>query len=109
MDTKEKMAHARDVVTEFNPDFVKLTDEVVFGKIWSRTGLSSRDRSLITIASLIAMYRPEELQFHFKKALENGVTKDELKEVLTHLAFYAGWPAVVSATLIAVDVCKEAG
>jgi len=69
----------------------------LFGDIWERTGLSKRDRSLITVATLVALYRPEQLPGHLRRALDNGLTRDELAEAITHLAFYAGWPSAMSA------------
>lgn len=75
----------------------ELTDKVLFGDIWERPELSKRDRSVITVAALVAMYRLEQLPFHLDRALENGVTKDELIEIITHLAFYSGWPTAASA------------
>jgi len=75
----------------------ELTDEILFGDIWERTELSKRDRSLVTVAALVAMYRLEQLPFHLDRALENGVTKEELVEIITHLAFYSGWPTAASA------------
>jgi 4-carboxymuconolactone decarboxylase len=75
--------------------------------VWERPGLSPRDRSLITVATLVALYRTNELPFHLKKALENGVTKDELSELITHLAFYSGWPTAASAVAIARKVFAE--
>jgi 4-carboxymuconolactone decarboxylase len=85
------------------------TDRVLFGDVWKRPGLSQRDRSLITVATLIALYRSNELPFHLKKALENGITQDELMEVITHLAFYSGWPTAHTAVLAAKQVFAEAG
>ena len=85
------------------------TKNVLFGDVWLRPGLSPRDRSLITVATLIALYRTNELPFHIKRALENGVTREELAEVITHLAFYAGWPPAYTATTIARRVFEEAG
>jgi 4-carboxymuconolactone decarboxylase len=79
------------------PKLAALTDDIVFGDIWERKGLSKRDRSLITVATLIALNRTEQLSFHLNFALENGVTQEELVELITHLAFYAGWPTAVSA------------
>ena len=81
----------------------------MFGDVWERPGLSPRDRSLITVAALIALYRTNELPFHLRKALENGVSRDELIEVITHLAFYSGWPAANSAVTIAKRVFEEVG
>ncbi|MFH1954552.1 MAG: carboxymuconolactone decarboxylase family protein, partial [Pseudomonadota bacterium] len=83
---------------------VELTDDVLFGDIWERPGLSKRDRSLITVATLVALYRTNELPFHLGRALENGITKDELIELITHLAFYAGWPSSMTAIMIAKDI-----
>src|SRR5947209_8476709 len=87
----------RSPYADIAPALGDYTDRVLFGEVWKRPGLSPRDRSLVTVASLISLYRTNELPFHLAKALENGVTKDELVEVITHLAFYAGWPNVFSA------------
>ena len=98
---------ARDALRAFAPKLVDLTDNVLFGDVWERPGLSKRDRSLITLAALIATYRPEQLQTHLKRAIDNGVTKEEISEVITHLAFYAGWPSAMSAAQLAYDVLIE--
>lgn len=79
------------------PRLVELTDEVLFGDVWKRAELSPRDRSLVTVTTLAALYRTEQLDFHLRLALENGLTEEELGEALTHLAFYAGWPAAMTA------------
>jgi 4-carboxymuconolactone decarboxylase len=79
------------------PRLTEITDTVLFDDVWRRPGLSPRDRSLITVASLVTAYRQNELPFHLKKALENSVTRDELVEAVTHLAFYAGWPTASTA------------
>lgn len=79
------------------PKLAEVTDHVLFGDIWERPGLSKRDRSLITVAALVSLYRLEQLPFHLAKARENGLTHEELAEAVTHLAFYAGWPAAASA------------
>ncbi len=89
------------------PALGEYTDKVLFGDVWKRPGLSPRDRSLITMATLVALYRTNELPFHLKKALENGVTKDELIELITHLAFYSGRPTANSAVAIARKVFAE--
>lgn len=85
------------MIGDFAPKLVELTDNVLFGDIWERPGLSKRDRSLITVAALVSLYRTEQMAFHLGRALENGVTEDELIEVITHLAFYAGWPNAMTA------------
>ncbi|MBO9830532.1 carboxymuconolactone decarboxylase family protein [Xanthomonas sp. A2111] len=79
------------------PAFVRLTDEVLFAEVWQRPGLSPRERSLITVAALVALCRPEQLPFHLARALDNGLDRDALAEAITHLAFYAGWPCAASA------------
>ena len=81
---------------------------MLFGDVWERPGLSKRDRSLATVSALIAMNRPDQLRFHLGKALENGVEKEELIEVITHLAFYSGWPNAMSAIMVAKEVFSKA-
>ncbi|HEY1961222.1 MAG TPA: carboxymuconolactone decarboxylase family protein [Rhizomicrobium sp.] len=83
------------------------TDNVLFGDLWKRPQLSPRDRSLITVACLVSLYRTNEMPFHIKRALENGVTREELVEAITHLAFYAGWPTAATAVPIARRVFEE--
>lgn len=91
------------------PALAHYTDGVLFGDVWKRPGLSPRDRSLVTIVCLISLYRENELPFHLKKAPENGVTRDEIAEIITHLAFYAGWPPANTAVTVARKVFEEAG
>ncbi len=91
----------RQTLGDFAPKLASLTDDVLFGDIWERPGLSKRDRSLITVSTLVALYRTEQLPFHLKRAVENGVTQDELVEAITHLAFYAGWPSAMTAINLA--------
>jgi 4-carboxymuconolactone decarboxylase len=98
----------RNAYGDIAPALGEYTDKVLFGDVWERPGLSKRDRSLITVATLVALYRTNELPFHLKRALENGVTRDELVELITHLAFYAGWPAANTAVSIARKVFAEA-
>jgi 4-carboxymuconolactone decarboxylase len=81
------------------PKLAELTDQLIFGDIWERPGLSKRDRSLITVAALVALDR-KQVAGHMRRALDNGVTKDELVEAITHLAIYAGFPSAVSAVLV---------
>lgn len=98
----------RNPFADIAPALADYTDKVLFGDVWERTGLSPRDRSLVTVASLVALYRVNEMPFHFKRALDNGVTRDELVEAITHLAFYAGWPVASTALSIARRVFQEA-
>jgi 4-carboxymuconolactone decarboxylase len=97
----------RDRIKSFVPALVGYTNDVVYGDLWERPGLSKRDRSLITVAALIATYRPEQLETHLGRALNNGVTREEISEIITHLAFYAGWPAAMSAAQLAYTVVVE--
>ena len=98
---------AQKLMGDFAPKLLELTDNVLFGDVWERPGLSKRDRSMITCAALIALNRTEQQVGHFQRALNNGVTKAELSEVITHLAFYAGWPAAMTAALVAKDVFEK--
>src|SRR4051812_38629432 len=91
------------------PRLTEISDTVLFDDVWQRPELSPRDRSLVTVASLIALYRSNELPFHLKRALENGVTREEIVEVITHLAFYSGWPTASTALSIARRVFDEVG
>ena len=99
------IAKVRDVF----PKLGELTDKVVFGDVWERKGLAKRDRSLITVAALVALAREDQLRGHLDRALTNGVTKDELVELITHLAFYCGWPNAGTAALIAKEVFQDRG
>jgi len=105
--SKEPSA-AEKMLGDFAPKLVDLTDRVLFGDVWERAELSKRDRSLATVAALVALHRPEQLRFHLNRAVENGVAKEELIEVITHLAFYAGWPNAMSAMTLAKEVFSKA-
>ena len=96
------------MVGDFAPKLVELTDRVLFDDVWERKELSKRDRSLITVAALIALNRPDQLRFHLNYAVENGLKKEELIEVITHLAFYSGWPNAMSAIMVAKDLFSKA-
>ncbi len=96
----------RDRLKPYFPALVKDTNDI-YGDLWERPGLSKRDRSLITVAALVATYRPLQLKTHVSRALGNGVTKEEIAEVVTHLAYYAGWPAAMTAAQVAVDVYED--
>jgi 4-carboxymuconolactone decarboxylase len=89
------------------PKLAELTDTVLFGDVWARPDLSPRDRSLVTISALIAMNRPDQLRPHLVRARDNGVTRAEVIETITHLAFYAGWPNAVTAIGVAREVFQK--
>jgi 4-carboxymuconolactone decarboxylase len=94
-------------IGDFAPKLAELTDNVLYGDVWERPELSKRDRSLVTVAALIALNRPDQLRSHLVKARENGVTREEVVEMITHLAFYAGWPNAVSAIAVAREVFEK--
>ena len=94
----------RQAMQEAAPRLAELTTDVVFGDIWERPGLSKRDRSLIIVAVLTALYRTDQLRGHIARALDNGVTRDEIAEIITQMAFYAGWPTAVNAAVVAKEV-----
>ncbi len=104
----DEPTQARNAFGDIAPHLAKLTDTVLFGDVWADPALSPRDRSLVTITSLISLYRINELPFHLKRALENGVTRDEIIATITHLAFYAGWPPAMPALQAARKVFDEA-
>jgi len=104
--SKEPSA-AGKMIGDFAPKLVELTDRVLFGDVWERKELSKRDRSLVTVAALIAMNRPEQLRFHLHRALDNGLKKEELIEVITHLAFYSGWPNSMNAIMVAKELFSK--
>ena len=105
----DEPTNARKNFGDLAPHLAEITDKVLFGDVWANTTLSPRDRSLVTITSLISLYRVNELPFHLKRALDNGVTRDEIIETITHLAFYAGWPPAMTALPIIKKVFEEAG
>ena len=98
---------ARDIVRKVAPKLIDMTEKVVYGDVWERPGLSKRDRSLISIAALIALYRGDQLKGHLERALAKGVTKDEIGEVITHMALSAGWPTAMTAGQIAAKVFEN--
>jgi 4-carboxymuconolactone decarboxylase len=97
MSNDKPKSAVRTSLGDFAPKLVDLTEDVLFGDVWERPQLSKRDRSLITCAALIATGKTEQMDFHFPNALKNGVTREELVEMITHLAFYVGWPNAMSA------------
>lgn len=92
---------------DFAPKLAEITDDVLYADVWERPQLAKRDRSLVTVAALIAMNRPDQLRSHFARARENGVTQEELIETITHMAFYAGWPNAVTAIAVAREVFEK--
>lgn len=104
-----KVTAGRDALGEFAPEFAHLNDEILFGEVWAREQkLSKRDRSLITVSALMASgILDSSLKYHISHAKENGVTKEEMAEAITHLAFYAGWPKAWAAFNMAKEIYSE--
>ena len=98
---------AKQTPYEVVPQLGKLRDDVLFGDVWEQPELSKRDRSLVTISVLTALYRTDELRGHMKRALDNGGTQDEIRGMITHLAFYAGWPTAVNAGRIVAEIFED--
>ncbi|WP_030255633.1 carboxymuconolactone decarboxylase family protein [Streptomyces violens] len=96
-------------LAEIAPKLVDVTNDVLFADIWERPGLSPRDRSLVTVSVLAALYRSEQLGYHLGVALDNGLSVEELSEAITHLAFYAGWPNAMTAITRLKKIAEERG
>ncbi|KJF72611.1 cytochrome D ubiquinol oxidase subunit II [Agrobacterium arsenijevicii] len=104
---EKQQTRAQQLMGDTAPKLAELTDEVLYNDIWERPEISKRDRSLVTITALIALNRPDQLRSHIRLGLQNGLTKEEIVETITHMAFYSGWPSGVSAVAIAKDVFAE--
>ena len=89
---------------DFAPGMVHYTDKVLFDEVWEREGLSKRDRSLVTIAALVATGWQDQLASHIGRGLANGLTREEIAEIITHLSMYSGWPSAMTAAHVACDV-----
>lgn len=97
----------RKAFGDFAPGMVHYTDKVLFDEVWERQGLSKRDRSLVTVAALTALGKTDQLSFHLDFAQQNGVTRDELKEAILHLAFYTGWPNGMGAMAVLKNITER--
>lgn len=104
-----KVTAGRDELGEFAPKFAQLNDDVLFGEVWSREELlSARDRSIVTVTALLSSgILDSSLEFHIQNAKNHGVTKDEMSEIITHAAFYAGWPKAWAAFRMAKKIYEE--
>ncbi|UVJ38930.1 carboxymuconolactone decarboxylase family protein [Arthrobacter sp. CJ23] len=105
--TETTLSPAQQLIGDFAPKLVQLTDDVLFGDVWERPGLSPRDRSLVTVSALVSLYRTGQQASHLRRALANGLTPEELIEAITHLAFYTGWPNAMSAIVTLKEICQE--
>ena len=107
MSDLKELTIAQKMIGDFAPKIVELTDDVLFGDVWKRKELSPRDRSLITVSSLITGGNTQQLKNHLNLAKQNGLSEEELIEVMTHLAFYAGWPKAMSAITVAKELFSK--
>jgi len=98
---------ARKMIAEVAPKLADLGEKVLFGDVWERPQLSKRDRSLITCTALVALGKTEQMTTHFPRAIQNGVTQEELIEMITHMAFYSGWPTAVTAAMRVREIFGE--
>jgi len=105
-DNDREPTGAERMFGDFAPALVGFTDNVLFGDVWERTELSRKERSLVTVAALVAMGNTDQLRFHLDFAKSNGATEAELIEAITHLAFYAGWPKAMAAMTVAKEVFR---
>ena len=105
----KKVTAGRDALGDFAPKFAELNDDVLFGEVWSREDkLPARDRSIVTVTALMASgVLDSSLQFHIQNAKACGVTKEEMAEILTHAAFYAGWPKAWAAFRMAKEIYQD--
>jgi 4-carboxymuconolactone decarboxylase len=102
-----QQSRAQQLMGDIAPKLAELTDNVLFGDIWERPGLSKRDRSLVTVSALITLNRPDQLRSHIALARRNGVTETEIVEAITQLAFYSGWPNAIAAVGVAREVFRQ--
>ncbi|BBH19240.1 4-carboxymuconolactone decarboxylase [Paenibacillus baekrokdamisoli] len=107
MSDSKELTVAQKMMGDFAPKIVELTDDVLFGDIWRRKELSPRDRSLITVSSLITGGNTQQLKSHLNLAKQNGLSEEELIEIMTHLAFYAGWPKAMTALTVAKEIFSK--
>jgi 4-carboxymuconolactone decarboxylase len=105
--TDTRKTRAQELLGDTALELARLTEDVLFGQVWADTALSQRDRSLITVAALVALGRTEQLRSHLRRALDNGLGKDELAATMTHLAFYAGWPAGMTGATELKKITEE--
>ena len=104
----EKVTAGRDVLGDFAPKFAQLNDDVLFGEVWAREILPLKQRSMITVTALVASgILDSSLKSHMQRAKDNGVSKEEMVELITHVAFYAGWPKAWAAFYMAKDIYEE--
>lgn len=104
---ENELSGAQKMFGGFAPKLAQITDDVLFRDVWERTELAPRDRSLVTITALIAGGNSEQLEYHISLGRQNGLTEDEIKEAIIHLAFYTGWPKAITAIMIAKSIFTD--
>jgi 4-carboxymuconolactone decarboxylase len=92
-----------EAARRFTPELMKLVDDPLYSSVWADERLSPRDRSIATVAALTVLYRPDELPAHLHLGIDNGLTVDEISALITHVAFYGGFPGAISASRIAAE------
>ena len=95
--------------TDFSRPFVEIINDFAYGEVWTRPGLDRKARSMLTLGMLIALDKPQEIKLHVKVAINNGVSKDEIREILIHSVVYCGFPAVVETFRACTESLKEIG
>ena len=104
----KKVTAGRDILGEFAPKFAEINDDILFGEVWAREDkLPTKMRSIVTISALISGENIEQLSYYLEKGKENGITKEEISEIITHIAFYVGWPKAWSAFTKAKEIYKD--
>ncbi|MEX6494620.1 carboxymuconolactone decarboxylase family protein [Fusobacterium animalis] len=104
----KRVTAGRDILGKFAPKFAEINDDILFGEVWSREDkLSEKIRSIVTISALISGGNIEQLSYYLEKGKENGITKEEISEIITHIAFYVGWPKAWSAFNKAKEIYKD--
>jgi 4-carboxymuconolactone decarboxylase len=104
----DEPTNARKAFGDIAPKLAEISDKVLFGDVWRDETLSPRDRSLVTITSLVSQYRHNELSHHLKLGIENGLTQDEIVAAVTRIAFYSGWPTAMTALGVIREAFKDA-
>jgi 4-carboxymuconolactone decarboxylase len=93
----------REAARRFTPELTELVNNPLYSHVWADDRLSPRDRSIATLAALTVLYRPDELPAHLRRGIDNGLSIDEISALITHVAFYGGFPAAISASIIASE------
>jgi 4-carboxymuconolactone decarboxylase len=102
--TEAPITSPREAARAFTPELTAFINNPLYANVWADDRLPPRDRSLVTLGAIVALYRPDELRAQLRRAVSNGVTREEISALITHVAFYGGFPAAISASVIAHEV-----